>query len=173
MNGYAAPAWSLAQKAPKAKNIGDKQIDEEVVGFVRADKNTNPIQDRRRDEAWPINGWANTPPSKVLSQRNSKDIGDKNIDEEVVGFVRADKNTDPVRSYSREQPWPVNGWSNTPPSKAFAQRNSKDIGDKNIDEEVVGFVRADKNTDPVRSYSREQPWPVNGWSNTPPSKALA
>jgi len=120
MNGYAAPAWSLAQKNPKAKNIGDKQIDEEVVGFVRADKNTNPIQDRRRDEAWPINGWANTPPSKVLSQRNSKDIGDKNIDEEVVGFVRADKNTDPVRSYSREQPWPVNGWSNTPPSKALA-----------------------------------------------------
>jgi len=135
--------------------------------------NTNPIQDPRRDAAWPLNGWANKPASKIdYAQRAARDIGDKNIDEEVVGFVRADKNTDPVRSKSREQAWPVNGWSNTPASKAFAQRNARDIGDKNIDEEVVGFVRADKNMDPVRSKSREQAWPANGWSNTPASQAL-
>jgi len=174
-NGYAAGKWSaLAQR--NKNDISDKNIDEEVVGFVRADKNTVPHQLGRRDSAYPVNGWANTPPStNGLAQRATKDIGDTNIDEEVVGFVRADKNMMPIPQFARrDTAYPVNGWSNTPPSQALNQRATKDIGDTNIDEEVVGFVRADKNMMPIPQFARrDTAYPVNGWSNTPPSQALS
>merc|ERR1711990_1320825 len=137
-NGYAAKSWgSLAQR--NKHDIGDRNIDEEVVGFVRADKNTDPVPRARRDSAYPVNGWDNKPPSQAFSQRNAKDISDKNIDEEVVGFVRADKNMMPIPQFARRStPYPVNGWANTPPSTVenLAQRATKDISDKNIDEEV-------------------------------------
>lgn len=175
-NGYAAKPWSLAQR--NKNDISDKNIDEEVVGFVRADKNTVPIPLARRDSAYPINGWDNKPPSRIdYAQRSTKDISDKNIDEEVVGFVRADKNMMPIPQFARrETAYPVNGWANTPPSTVenLAQRNAKDISDKNIDEEVVGFVRADKNMMPIPQFARrETAYPVNGWANTPPSQALS
>ena len=41
------------------RDISDKNIDEEVWGFVNADKNTLPHQRRRVEEAYPSNGWAN------------------------------------------------------------------------------------------------------------------
>merc|ERR1712231_9362 len=102
----------------------------------------------RRSTAYPVNGYANTPPSTVsdLVQRNTKDISDKNIDEEVVGMVRADKNMMPIPQFARRSTaYPVNGYANTPPSTVsdLVQRSTKDISDKNIDEEVVGLVRAD------------------------------
>ena len=52
---------------------------------------------RRVEEAYPANGWANPAGRFSLGQRdnNRKDISDKNIDEEVWGFVNADKNTLP------------------------------------------------------------------------------
>jgi len=177
VNGWANTPPStngLAQRA--TKDIGDTNIDEEVVGFVRADKNMMPIpQFARRDTAYPVNGWSNTPPSQALNQRATKDIGDTNIDEEVVGFVRADKNMMPIPQFARrDTAYPVNGWSNTPPSQALNQRATKDIGDTNIDEEVVGFVRADKNMMPIPQFARrDTAYPVNGWSNTPPSQALS
>merc|ERR1719263_2211570 len=129
----------------------------------------------RRSTPYPANGWSNTPPSQALSQRNTKDISDKNIDEEVVGFVRADKNMIPIPQFARRStPYPANGWDNTPPSQAPSQRNTKDISDKNIDEEVIGFVRADKNMMPIPQFARRStPYPVNGWDNTPPSQALS
>mgnify|MGYP003961974775 FL=1 len=50
------------------------------------------------------------------------------------------------------------------------QKNRKDISDKNIDEEVYGFVRADKNMSPIPTIARrETAYPYNGWDNTPPS----
>ena len=175
MNGWAAGKWSLAQR--NGKNIGDTNIDEEVVGFVRADKNTVPIQLPRRDTPAPLNGWENTPPSTVsLNQRATKDIGDTNIDEEVVGFVRADKNMMPIPQFARrDTAYPVNGYANTPPSTvSLNQRATKDIGDTNIDEEVVGFVRADKNMMPIPQFARrDTAYPVNGWSNSPPSQGLS
>ena len=136
--------------------------------------NTNPIQDRRRNEHYPINGWENKPASTInYSQRSARDIGDKNIDEEVVGFVRADKNMMPIPQFARRTTaYPVNGYANTPPSTVsnLNQRSAKDIGDKNIDEEVVGFVRADKNMMPIPQFARRTTaYPVNGYANTPPS----
>jgi hypothetical protein len=179
LNGHAAalPHWgeSLAQRNQNKHDISDKNIDEEVVGFVRADKNTVPHQLGRRDSPYPLNGWDNTPPSTVegeLAQRNSKDIGDTNIDEEVVGFVRADKNMMPIPQFARrDTAYPVNGWANTPAStNELSQRGAKDIGDTNIDEEVVGMVRADKNMMPIPQFARrDTAYPVNGWANTPPS----
>ena len=79
------------------KDISDKNIDEEVWGFVNADKNTLPHQHRRVEEAYPVNGWANPAGRFAQMERvnNKKDISDKNIDEEVWGFVNADKNTLP------------------------------------------------------------------------------
>jgi len=177
VNGWAntpASTNGLAQRA--TKDIGDTNIDEEVVGFVRADKNMMPIpQFARRDTAYPVNGWSNTPASQALNQRATKDIGDTNIDEEVVGFVRADKNMMPIPQFARrDTAYPVNGWSNTPASQALNQRATKDIGDTNIDEEVVGFVRADKNMMPIPQFARrDTAYPVNGWSNTPASSALS
>ena len=171
-NGWAAGAWSLAQR--NKHDISDKNIDEEVVGFVRADKNTVPVPLARRDSAYPINGWDNAPPSTIgYAQRSTKDISDKNIDEEVVGMVRADKNMMPIPQFARRSTaYPVNGYANTPPSVVsnLAQRNTKDISDKNIDEEVVGFVRADKNMMPIPQFARRSTaYPVNGYANTPPS----
>ena len=171
-NGWNAGKWSLAQR--NKHDISDKNIDEEVVGFVRADKNTVPIPLARRDSAYPINGWDNKPPSTInYSQRSTKDISDKNIDEEVVGFVRADKNMMPIPQFARRTTaYPVNGYANTPPSVVsnLVQRNTKDISDKNIDEEVVGFVRADKNMMPIPQFARRTTaYPVNGYANTPPS----
>jgi hypothetical protein len=174
-NGYAAAKWSLAQK--NKNDISDKNIDEEVYGFVRADKNVLPTPYARREGAYPINGWENKPASTIsnLSQRATKDIGDTNIDEEVVGFVRADKNMMPNPQFARrDTAYPVNGWSNTSPSQGLSQRATKDIGDTNIDEEVVGFVRADKNMMPNPQFARrDTAYPVNGWSNSPPSQGLS
>jgi len=178
INGWEnKPASTISNLSQRAtKDIGDTNIDEEVVGFVRADKNMMPIpQFARRDTAYPVNGWSNTPASQALSQRATKDIGDTNIDEEVVGFVRADKNMMPIPQFARrDTAYPVNGWSNTPPSQGLSQRATKDIGDTNIDEEVVGFVRADKNMMPIPQFARrDTAYPVNGWSNSPPSQGLS
>ena len=174
VNGWAntPPSQGLSQR--NKGDIGDTNIDEEVVGFARADKNVLPTPYARRETAYPVNGWSNTPPSQGLSQRNKGDIGDTNIDEEVVGFARADKNVLPTPYARRETAYPANGWSNTPPSQAMSQRGAKDIGDTNIDEEVVGFVRADKNMMPIPQFARrDTAYPVNGWANTPPSQGLS
>ena len=178
LNGWEnTPPSTVSLNQRGTKDIGDTNIDEEVVGFVRADKNMMPIpQFARRDTAYPVNGYANTPPSTVsLNQRATKDIGDTNIDEEVVGFVRADKNMMPIPQFARrDTAYPVNGYANTPPSQALNQRASRDIGDTNIDEEVVGFVRADKNMMPIPQFARrDTAYPVNGYANTPPSTVSA
>lgn len=164
---------SLMQR--NRKDISDKDIDEEVYGFVRADKNMSPIPTiARRTTAYPYNGWDNTPPSQPsLMQRNKKDISDKDIDEEVYGFVRADKNMSPLPTIARRtSAYPNNGWDMTPPSSpSLSQRNRKDISDKDIDEEVYGFVRADKNMSPIPTIARRTTaYPYNGWDNTPPSQ---
>jgi len=86
MNGWAAGKWSLAQR--NGKNIGDTNIDEEVVGFVRADKNMMPIpQFARRDTAYPVNGYANTPPSTVSALSQKRDISQPGVEPNVYDFV--------------------------------------------------------------------------------------
>ena len=141
-NGWAAGAWSLAQR--NKHDISDKNIDEEVVGFVRADKNMMPIpQFARRSTAYPVNGYANTPPSTVsdLVQRSAKDISDKNIDEEVVGMVRADKNMMPIPQFARRSTaYPVNGYANTPPSVVSNLAQKKDISQPGVEPNVYDFV---------------------------------
>ena len=154
------PAASLSQiqDVQKRKDISDKNIDEEVWGFVNADKNTLPWPHRRVLEPYPANGWLNpagrfsAPGSSSLAQDDSKkkDISDKNIDEEVWGFVNADKNTLPWQQRRVLEPYPANGWLNPAGRFSLSQDSNrkKDIGDKNIDEEVWGLVNADKNTLP-------------------------
>ncbi len=128
----------------------------------------------RRGTAYPYNGWDMSPPSQPsLAQRNTKDISDKNIDEEVYGFVRDDKNMSPIPTIARRgTAYPYNGWDMSPPSSpSLSQRDRKDISDKNIDEEVYGFVRADKNMSPIPTIARRgTPYPYNGWDNSPPSQ---
>jgi hypothetical protein len=173
LNGHAAalPHWgeSLAQRNQNKHDISDKNIDEEVVGFVRADKNTVPHQLGRRDSPYPLNGWDNTPPSTVegeLAQRNSKDIGDTNIDEEVVGFVRADKNMMPIPQFARrDTAYPVNGWANTPAStNELAQK--RDIAQPGVEPNVYDFVN-DK-VEALNWERREEPFNSNGYAAAAP-----
>jgi len=151
------------------RDISDKNIDEEVWGFVNADKNTLPHQRRRVEEAYPVNGWANPAGRFALSQdvNAKKDISDKNIDEEVWGFVNADKNTLPHQHRRVEEAYPANGWANPAGRFSLSQdvNTKKDISDKNIDEEVWGFVNADKNTLPHQHRRVEEAYPANGWAN--------
>jgi hypothetical protein len=151
-----AAALSQLQDIQRKKDISDKNIDEEVWGFVNADKNTLPWQHRRVLEPYPANGWLNpegrfsAPGSLAQDDSKKKDISDKNIDEEVWGFVNADKNTLPWQQRRVLEPYPANGsapggWRDGS-VRTLAQR--QDIGDKGIDEEVWGLVNADKNTLP-------------------------
>jgi len=164
-------AGALVQKQD---TIGEPKYDYSVYDFAH-NAIYDPLEARRQtDGPYANNGYAAGKWS-ALAQRNKNDISDKNIDEEVFGFVRADKNTVPHQLGRRDSAYPVNGWANTPPStNGLAQRATKDIGDTNIDEEVVGFVRADKNMMPIPQFARrDTAYPVNGWSNTPPSQALS
>lgn len=52
-----------------------------------------------------MENWSNS-----LTQRKKNDISDKNIDEEVYGFVRDDKNVLPEPYARRESAYPYNGW---------------------------------------------------------------
>jgi hypothetical protein len=171
VNGWANTPPSQALSQRNTKDISDKNIDEEVVGFVRADKNMMPIpQFARRDTAYPVNGWANTPPSQALSQRNTKDISDKNIDEEVVGFVRADKNMMPIPQFARrDTAYPVNGWANTPPSQALAEKKTGDISQPGVEPNVYDFVH-DK-VEALNWTRRQEPYNNNGYDAKPWSLA--
>ena len=48
--------------------------------------------------------------SQIIDIQKKKDISDKNIDEEVWGFVNADKNTLPWPARRVLEPYPANGW---------------------------------------------------------------
>ena len=169
INGWDnKPPSTINYSQRASKDISDKDIDEEVVGFVRADKNMMPIpQFARRLTPYPVNGYANTPPSKVdYAQRSSKDISDKDIDEEVVGFVRADKNMMPIPQFARRlTPYPINGYANTPPSTVsnLSQRQSvsRDISQPGVEPNVYDFVH-DK-VEALNWERRPVPYNNNGY----------
>ena len=126
----------------------------------------------RRDTAYPVNGWSNTPASQALNQRATKDIGDTNIDEEVVGFVRADKNMMPIPQFARrDTAYPVNGWSNTPASQALSQH--RDIAQPGVEPNVYDFVN-DK-VEALNWERRNEKFSNNGWEAPTPhwGKSLA
>jgi len=158
----------------KMDTIGEPKYDWDVYKFSH-NAIYDPLEARRQDDGpYSNNGYAAAKWS--LAQKNKNDISDKNIDEEVYGFVRADKNVLPTPYARREGAYPINGWENKPASTIsnLSQRATKDIGDTNIDEEVVGFVRADKNMMPIPQFARrDTAYPVNGWSNSPPSQGLS
>merc|ERR1712166_365999 len=170
----AAPVAAPAAKAlmQKMDTIGEPKYEYSVFDFSH-NAIYDPLERRRQDDAQPsYNGEFATKWSLAQQLRNKNDISDKNIDEEVVGFVRADKNTMPYPLARRETAAPLNGWDNSPPSTItnLYQRNARDISDKNIDEEVVGMVRADKNMMPIPQFARrDTAYPVNGYANSPPS----
>lgn len=89
----ATAAPPKAALMEKLDSINEKGYDWSVYQFTN--DNISGWRDGvTPDDAYPNNGWKADPWS--LAQRSSKDIGDKNIDEEVVGFVRADKNMMPI-----------------------------------------------------------------------------
>ena len=103
-------------------------------------------------------------------QRNTKDISDKGIDEEVYGFVRADKNMSPIPTIARrETAYPYNGWDNKPPSKpSLAQSRVKNIGRSGVEPRVFDYV--EDLVEPLNWNKNTAPYPYNGWSNSPPSR---
>jgi len=121
----------------------------------------------RRDTAYPVNGWSNTPASQALNQRASKDIGDTNIDEEVVGFVRADKNMMPIPQFARrDTAYPVNGWSNTPASTVDNLAQKRDISQPGVEPNVYDFVH-DK-VEALNWERRPEAFNNNGWEAPTP-----
>jgi hypothetical protein len=79
-------------------DIGDNGISEEVHGFASNDKSVLPQPWRRAKEAYPKNGFKN-PSFQWLTlaeqEQLKRDIGDKDIDEEVHGFASNDKSVLP------------------------------------------------------------------------------
>jgi hypothetical protein len=90
-NQYPASFMVSAPKAKKVKDIGEKNIDEEVHGFVSANNMVEGTPLRRRQVAYAPNGSdpSAQPSDFVFRPTKLKDIGEKNIDEEVHGFVEA------------------------------------------------------------------------------------
>lgn len=97
-------------------------------------------------------------------QRRKVDISEKGMDEEVHGFATSDKNVPPINAMARhDQPYAYNG-SEKPWPKALMQKNKNDIGENGIDEEVHGFVKAEKNTSPINVMEKlPEPYPMNGY----------
>merc|ERR1712083_565212 len=128
-------------------------IDEEVQGVAAADTHVLPVQRRRVDEAYAPNGSHEKAHS--LSQhhhhhhRNKKDIGEGNIDEEVHGVASADTHVLPMPRRRRQTPYANNGSGEKSHSLAEKERNKKDIGEGNIDEEVHGVASADTHVLPM------------------------
>jgi hypothetical protein len=141
-----------------------------VHDFIKDQVEADPW--RRRENPYPANGWAKPWP-EALVQRNRNDISDKNIDEEVHGFVAADKNVPAINEQDKRQTaYPANGWDAKPWAAALAQpvpkSKKRDVGEKGMDEEVHGFVIDDKNVPPINAMARsDRPYPPNGYDAKP------
>lgn len=158
------------QKRSRDVPLNRQGYEANVHDFIKDQVEADPW--RRRENPYPANGWAKPWP-EALVQRNRNDISDKNIDEEVHGFVAADKNVPAINEQDKRQTaYPANGWDAKPWAAALAQpvpkSKKRDVGEKGMDEEVHGFVIDDKNVPPINAMARsDRPYPPNGYDAKP------
>jgi hypothetical protein len=166
-NQYPAGFMGVAPKAKKVKDIGEKNIDEEVHGFVSANNMVEGTPLRRRQTAYEYNGSDPSahPSDFVFKPIKLKDVGEKGIDEEVHGFVSANNMVEGTPLRSCQAAYDYNG-GEAHPAPAFVgvrfMNNKKDIGDKKIDPEVWGLVNANNMVPPIQHARPKQPFLENG-----------
>ena len=165
-NGSGEKSHSLYERAHSHhhhnKDIGEGNIDEEVHGVASADTHVLPMPRRRRQTAYANNGSGEKAHSLAEEERNKKDIGEGNIDEEVHGVASADTHVLPMPRRRRQTPYANNGSGEKSHSLAEEERNKKDIGEGNIDEEVHGVASADTHVLPIPRRRRQTPYANNG-----------
>merc|ERR1712031_126580 len=85
------------------------------------------------------------------------------MDEEVHGLVSANNMVLPIHHARRQSPYEYNGYV-SPGNFAFKPqpKKKKDIGEKNIDEEVHGFVSSNNMVEPTPLRRRQSAYDPNG-----------
>jgi len=180
-NGSGEKAHSLLQHHHHhhhhGKDIGEGNIDEEVHGVASADTHVLPMPRRRRQTAYANNGSGEKSHSLIERahhhhhHHDKKDIGEGNIDEEVHGVASADTHVLPMPRRRRQTAYANNGSDPKSHSLAEAEKDKKDIGEGNIDEEVHGVASADTHVLPMPRRRRQTAYANNG--SDPKSHSLA
>jgi hypothetical protein len=152
MNGGKAKRTALTQQKMKAKarDMADRGIDEEVYGFASGLVSGINGQERSDDSFIPNGSQSDW---NWLSQRRHHkkhhkrpDVAERNMDEEVHGFVS--DSLPPLTEWEHtRQPFIPNGSDASAfDGAAFNQKkhhhkhHKKDIAERGMDEEVHGFV---------------------------------
>jgi hypothetical protein len=102
--------------------VGEKGMNEEVHGLVKANNMVPPIPNARRADAYQPNGSdasaheAPDLPGKFhyaqMGPKHRRDIGEGNIDPEVHGFASANNAVQPIQNARRNEPYNPNGYKN-------------------------------------------------------------
>merc|ERR1711934_221474 len=180
--GYVNPdAAALLQHHHRhhARDVSEKQIDEEVHGFVNP--NTETLNWARSQDPFIMNGSKNpesgygyVPPAELYQHRHHRynpnyrrDISEKQIDEDVHDF--ANPNTEvlnwprtPDSFIPNGSKNPESGYGYVPPAllQHHNRHNMRDVSEKQIDEEVHGFVNP--NTETLNWARSQDPFIMNG-----------
>jgi len=161
-NGSGEKSHSLIERAHHHhhhnKDIGEGNIDEEVHGVASADTHVLPMPRRRRQTAYANNGSGEKAHS--MAEKDKKDIGEGNIDEEVHGVASADTHVLPMPRRRRQTAYANNGSGEK--AHSLAEKDKKDIGEGNIDEEVHGVASADTHVLPMPRRRRQTAYANNG-----------
>jgi len=159
----AAAAPALYQRQRNGRDISEKNIDAEVHGL--ANSMVDRINWNRSQEPFIPNGSQVTFPAPAAfyqTQRNGRDISEKNIDAEVHGL--ANSMVDRINWNRSQEPFIPNGSQVTFPAAAPSlyqrQRNGRDISEKNIDAEVHGL--ANSMVDRINWNRSQEPFIPNG-----------
>jgi len=117
--------------------------------MVRADKNMMPIpQFARRDTAYPVNGYANSPPSTVTNLHQMRDIAQPGVEPNVYDFVN-----DKVEALNWERrPTAFNNNGYAADTWSLAQQ--QDIADKEVRPDV--YVTVKNMVDPAAHYRSDK-----------------
>jgi hypothetical protein len=142
----AAP--SLYQRQRNGKDISEKNIDAEVHGL--ANSMVDRINWNRSQEPFVPNGSQVTfPASFYQTQRNGKDISEKNIDAEVHGL--ANSMVDRINWNRSQEPFVPNGSQMTfPAAPSLYQHDKHDIANKEVRPDV--WVTVHNMVDPVAHW---------------------
>merc|ERR1740123_1671723 len=149
------------------KDIGEKGVDAEVHGMVKANNMVSPIPNWRKDTPYNNNGWdPKAHDADFIAQPNKKkDIGEAGLDPEVHGMASANNMVSPIPNWRKDTAYPPNGWDPKAHDADFlAQPNKKkDIGEAGLDPEVHGMASANNMVSPIPNWRKDTAYPPNGW----------
>jgi len=196
-NGYVSPGYpvpgpagaSFMAQPKKKKDIGEKNVDPEVHGFVSANNMVEPTPLRRSQSAYEYNGGLTFPAQDApafmgVRMMPRKDIGEVGVDAEVHGLVKANNMVPPIPNARRQTAYDPNGSDakaqqapDLPGPFHYAQavpNKRKDVGETNLDPEVHGLVSNNNMVLPIPHARRQEPYNPNGYKNEyPPQPTFA